>query len=138
MRATVIVLAMGLSCCSKQVMEGSSEPVSAGSGPEPTTEATAAETATAAPPPPTPGPLQPSQATELDAVTLPDMLSCVSQCVEQNQMRAVAPEQIEANCQKTCTDECHQSCEAASEGRPTSFAEDCRQDCARQIERAKR
>lgn len=75
--------------------------------------------------------------TPLGAVSLPDMTACAQRCVRQNQMRAVAPEQIEADCQASCHTECLEFCKEGQGDRPLNFAEKCRTDCSKQRDRIK-
>ena len=73
----------------------------------------------------------------LGAAALPQMRDCVGRCVQRNQMRAVGPEQIDADCRKSCRDHCHRSCQAAAESQGENFEKRCRDDCDRQIEKTK-
>ena len=73
--------------------------------------------------------------TPLGAVSLPDMAQCARRCVVDNQMRAVAPEQIEADCQKTCHGQCLGFCKDGSGDRPVGFEDSCRADCDKQRDR---
>ncbi len=77
------------------------------------------------------------QATPLGAVSLPDMAACARRCVVQNQMRAVAAEQIEADCQGSCHAECLEFCKEGQGDRPINFAASCRTDCDKQRDRIK-
>lgn len=76
--------------------------------------------------------------TPLGAVSLPDMGNCTKRCVAQNQMRAVAPEQIETDCQKTCHAECLSFCADGQGDRPVGFEDTCRADCDEQRDRLQR
>ncbi len=75
--------------------------------------------------------------TPLGAVSLPDTADCARRCVMQNQMRAVAPEQIEADCRRSCHAECLEFCKDGQGDRPVNFEETCRADCDKQRDRIK-
>jgi len=61
---------------------------------------------------------------------LPDMGSCVQQCAEHNQAKAVSPQQIDADCKATC----RASCEAHCLGRGDALVDRCKKDCGDQIQ----
>ncbi len=62
------------------------------------------------------------------ALSLPDMRACLTKCSDDNRMRAVAPQQIEADCRAQCNKTCLAYCEQASEPQKTR----CKQDCEHQ------
>ena len=53
---------------------------------------------------------------------------CVSACVEQNQMRAEAPESIRAGCEQSCTETCMTACIGAND-QDEGVAAACKQRC---------
>ncbi len=75
-------------------------------------------------PPPSVVPPPQASATSLGAVSLPEMSSCLGDC------RAADPE---GDCERVCKERCSAACD--QDGKPSSFADRCRQDCASEIER---
>jgi hypothetical protein len=58
------------------------------------------------------------------------MRSCLGKCTDDNRMRGVGAEQIDADCREQCGKSCLSHCEQASEPQKSR----CKQDCERQSE----
>lgn len=65
------------------------------------------------------------------AFTLPNLENCQSSCLDANRMKAVAKEQLEADCR----DECKSSCLAQCESQTDAGKKACKADCERQAAR---
>ncbi len=65
------------------------------------------------------------------AFTLPNVRGCVADCVQQNQHRGVAAEQIDADCRAECKAACTSQCDAGS----ADAKQACHKACERQVER---
>jgi len=130
-------IAVLLSACESRSASG---PVAAPSGPQATSTASASSATDPLPTSISPTATAhasaevngPDDATPTGAVSLPDARRCVTQCVERNQMRAVAADQITSDCERECQSDCQQRCKPR-DGQPASFEARCRADCALQV-----
>ncbi len=138
----VVLLVPGCAQQDDKALPQQSPPVSASASPS---EATASEGDKEEPAPrvggpgrgyggPRPGlPTMMPSAVEESALTLPNLQSCQSSCVDRNRARSVGADQIDADCRAECKRSCLDHCKTASAATRAA----CTKDCERQAERVR-